>query len=96
MPVRKSQHAPGSAPPTAPTSSSSGAKNSVMSHSQSTGIPRRSTFSPGDNRAQPPAEKARPPTNGQDIRRWTMLSLQFPLPSKKTFSINLFHLIYGQ
>ncbi|XP_070181836.1 MAP/microtubule affinity-regulating kinase 3-like isoform X23 [Littorina saxatilis] len=70
MPVRKTPHPPGSAPASAPTTSasaSSAAKNSVMSHSHSTGIPRRSTFSPGDNRSQTAVDKPRT-TNGQDIR----------------------------
>ncbi|XP_076441848.1 MAP/microtubule affinity-regulating kinase 3-like isoform X4 [Babylonia areolata] len=70
MPLRKTPHPPGSAPAAAPTTSasstSSTAKNSVVAHS--TGIPRRSTFSPGDNRSQTPAETKSRPTNGQDIR----------------------------
>ncbi|CAL1536917.1 unnamed protein product [Lymnaea stagnalis] len=60
MPTRKSNHS-GSA------SSSSATPKTIMSHSHSTGIPRRSTFSPGDNRAQTPSDKPRP-TNGQDTR----------------------------
>ncbi|BFZ07605.1 hypothetical protein BsWGS_10645 [Bradybaena similaris] len=58
MPSRKSS---GSA------SSASTPKNSSMSHSQSAGIPRRSTFSPGDGKPQIPADKTRP-ANGQDTR----------------------------
>ncbi|PVD25992.1 hypothetical protein C0Q70_13659 [Pomacea canaliculata] len=70
MPTRKSPHTPGAGTPSASSSASSastGAKNAVMTHSHSTGIPRRSTFSPGDNRSQPVVDKTRP-TNGQDIR----------------------------
>ncbi|RUS70223.1 hypothetical protein EGW08_022016 [Elysia chlorotica] len=63
MPTRKSGQS-GSA---TSSSTSSTPKNSIMSHSHSTSIPRRSTFSPGDNRSQTPADKARP-TNGQDSR----------------------------
>lgn len=72
MPTRKSPHTPGAGTPSASSSASSastGAKNAVMTHSHSTGIPRRSTFSPGDNRSQPVVDKTRP-TNGQDIRRF--------------------------
>ena len=60
--ARKSPH---------PGSASSTPKNSTLSHGHSTGstgIPRRSTFSPGDNRSQAPSEKPRT-TNGQEIRR---------------------------
>ncbi|KAK0056909.1 MAP/microtubule affinity-regulating kinase 3 [Biomphalaria pfeifferi] len=59
MPTRKSNHS-GSATSSAPP-------KTIMSHSHSTGIPRRSTFSPGDSKAVTPSEKPRP-TNGQDTR----------------------------
>ncbi|XP_012943414.1 MAP/microtubule affinity-regulating kinase 3 isoform X4 [Aplysia californica] len=77
MPTRKSPHS-GSA-------SSSTPKNSTMSHGHSTGIPRRSTFSPGDNRAQGPAEKPRT-TNGQDIRSHTSNSSSNPTDAPSSTS----------
>ncbi|XP_059163731.1 MAP/microtubule affinity-regulating kinase 3-like isoform X5 [Physella acuta] len=59
MPTRKSNHSA--------SATSSATPKTIMSHSHSTSIPRRSTFSPGDNRAVTPGEKPRP-TNGQDTR----------------------------
>ncbi|ESO90137.1 hypothetical protein LOTGIDRAFT_218210 [Lottia gigantea] len=51
------------------STSSTPKNNSVITHghNHNTSIPRRSTFSPGDNRNQAPGEKTRP-TNGQDIK----------------------------
>ncbi|KAL8572558.1 hypothetical protein ACOMHN_040462 [Nucella lapillus] len=77
MPLRKTQHAPGSAPAT----SSTYAKNTTVAYSHSTGIPRRSTFSPGDNRSQTPAETKSRPINGQDIRSHLPNSSTTPDPA---------------
>jgi len=79
MPTRKSPHS-GSA-----SSSSSTAKAPTISHGHSTGIPRRSTFSPGDNRPQGAPEKPRT-TNGQDSRSHTSNSSSTPNDPNNTSS----------
>ncbi|BFZ12240.1 hypothetical protein BsWGS_15283 [Bradybaena similaris] len=65
MSARKSGQ-PGSA------STATTPKNSTMSHSQSAGIPRRSTFSPGDGKT--PTDKPRP-VNGQETNSATPTEL---------------------